>query len=126
MFGFKSKRVKKLERENAMLDHELRELQREYEAMLYKTHFAEMMTKKVVPLRCSAEVDTYFGEEDAIRYAKREIVKGLADGISEYVTFSIRESGHTLSGKKLEVIGTIEVLNNSLVETRVNMTKKEG
>lgn len=114
MFGFKSKRVKKLERENAMLDYELRGLQREYEAMVFNTHFNEMMTKKVVPLHCSAEVDTYFGEEDAIRYAEREIVKRLADGISEYVTFNIRENGHTLSGKKLEVVGTIEVLRNSI------------
>lgn len=122
---FKSKMVKKLERENAMLDYELRKLQREYEAMLLETHFAKMMMKKVVPLHCSAEVDTYYGEEDAIRYAEREIVKRIADGIAEYVTFNIRENGHTLSGKKLEVVGTIEVLRNSIAETRVNMTKKE-
>lgn len=113
---FKSKRVKKLERENAMLDYELRRLQRKYESMLLRTHFNEMMTKNVVPLHCSAEVDTYFGEKDAIRYAEREIVKRLADGIAEYVIFNIRENGHTLSGKKLEVVGTIEVLRNPIEE----------
>lgn len=123
---FKSKRVKKLERENAMLDYELRELQRERDALLWTKHFNEMMDKKVVPLHCSAEVDTYYGEEEAIRYAEREIVKRIADDIAEYVTFSISDNGHTLSGKKLKVVGTIEVVSSSLVETRVNMTKKEG
>ena len=119
MFGFKSKRYKKLERINEMLEMELQRLNAmrisAYEKTLHATE------KRVIPLHCSVTVDTigYYSTENIIKYAEKEVLQHLADDIGEYVTFEVREldrfdandmDGNPLAVTKFEVIGKVEVV----------------
>lgn len=119
MFGFKSKRYKKLERINAMLEMELRRLN----SMRISDMISRTTEKKVIPLHCSVTVDTtgYYTKENIIKYAEKEVLQNLADGIGEYVTFEVREldrresiindaNGLPLAATKFEVIGKVEVV----------------
>lgn len=117
MFGFKSKRYKKLERINAMLEEELRRLN----AMRISDMISRTTEKRVIPLHCSVTVDTmgYYSTENIIKYAEKEVLQRLADGIGEYVTFEVREldrfdandmEGNPIAATKLEVIGKVEVV----------------
>ena len=119
MFGFKSKRYKKLEKINEMLEMELQRLNAmrisAYEKTLHATE------KNVIPLHCSVTVDTmgYYSTENIIKYAEKEVLQRLADGIGEYVTFEVRElgrnayndmDGNPIAATKYEVIGKIKVV----------------
>lgn len=110
MFGFKSKRYKKLERINAMLEEELRRLN----AMRISDMISRTTEKKVIPLHCSVTVNTmgYYSPENIIKYAEKEVLQRLADGIGEYVTFEVRELDRddSLAATKYEVIGKVEVV----------------
>ena len=122
MFGFKSKRYKKLERINAMLEMELRRLQTERTSWLVERSISEATKKRVVPLHCSVSVDTmgYYDPENLKAYAKKEVISRLADSIGEYVTFEIKEldrlypTNDTDDNKnpvtKYEVIGRVNVV----------------
>ena len=113
MFGFKSKRYKKLERINAMLEMELRRLQTERTSWLVERSISEATKKGVVPLHCSVTVDTtgYWGE-DMINYAKKEVINRLADSLGEYVTFTVRKFDECPSQNmtKYEIIGKVNVV----------------
>lgn len=117
MFGFKSKRYKKLERINAMLEMELQRLN----SMRISDMISRTTEKKVIPLHCSVTVDTmgFYSTENIIKYAEKEVLQCLADGIGEYVTFEVREldrndsydmDGNPIAATKYEVIGNVEVV----------------
>ena len=117
MFGFKSKRYKKLERINAMLEEELRRLN----AMRISDMISRTTEKRVIPLHCSVTVNTmgYYNPESIIKYAEKEVLQRLADGIGEYVTFGIRKldecdtndiDGHQMCVTKYEITGKVEVV----------------
>lgn len=117
MFGFKSKRYRKLERINEMLEMELRRLN----AMKISDMISRTTEKRVIPLHCSVTVDTmgYYSTENIIKYAEKEVLQRLADGIGEYVTFEVREldrfdandmDGNPLAATKYEIIGKVEVV----------------
>ncbi len=113
MFGFKSKRYKKLERINAMLEEELRRLQ----AMKISDMISRTTEKRVIPLHCAVTVDTMgFNSPDnlnhLINYAKKEVVSHLVDCIGEYVTFEVRELDRddSIAATKYEVIGKVDVV----------------
>lgn len=117
MFGFKSRRYKKLERITAMLEQEVRR----YNEMKISDMISRTTEKKVIPLHCSVTVDTmgYYSTENVIKYAEKEVLNRLADGIGEYVTFEVREldrfdahdmGGNPIAATKFEVIGKVEVV----------------
>lgn len=117
MFWFKSKRYKKLERINAMLEMELQRLN----AMKISDIISRATEKRVIPLHCSVTVDTmgYYSTENIIKYAEKEVLQRLADGIEEYVTFEVREldrnayndmDGNPIAATKYEVIGKVKVV----------------
>lgn len=117
MFGFKSKRYKKLERINEMLEMELRRLNE----MKISDMISRTTEKRVIPLHCSVTVDTmgYYSTENLINYAQKEVLQRLADGIGEYVTFEVREldrndykdmDGNPVAKTKYEVIGKVKVV----------------
>lgn len=112
MFGFKSKRYKKLERINAMLEEELRRLNE----MRISDMISRTTEKNVIPLHCSVTVDTYgyYNPKDVINHAEKEVIRHLADSIGEYVTFETRVleryDANPLAVTKFEVIGKVEVV----------------
>lgn len=117
MFGFKSKRYKKLERINAMLEEELRRLN----SMRISDMILRTTEKRVVPLHCSVTVNTtgYYDTDALIRYAEKDVISRLVDCIGEYVTFEVRKldsydstdmDGHQIGVTKYEIIGKVEVV----------------
>lgn len=112
MFGFKSKRYKKLERITAMLEEELRR----YNEMKNSDMISRTTEKKVIPLHCSVTVDTmgHYTPKDVLNYAEKEVIRRLADSIGEYVTFETRVleryDANPLAATKYEVIGKVEVV----------------
>lgn len=115
MFGFKSKKVKKLERMCDMLEMQNRELEEEYMRFKIAATIDHTITKKIVPLCCSVEVDTTFGEFEAVRFGKEEAIRRLADALGDYVDFSVTRADVTLHGSTRRVI-----------EARIRVLEKEG
>jgi len=117
MFGFKSRRYKRLERITAMLEEEVRR----YNEMKISDMISRTTEKNVVPLHCSVTVDTYgyYNPKDVINHAEKEVIRRLVDSIGEYVTFEVREldrndsydmGGNPIAATKFEVIGKVEVV----------------
>lgn len=113
MFGFKSRRYKKLERITAMLEEEVRR----YNEMKISEMISRTTEKKVIPLHCTVTVDTmgFYSQDNLnilISCAKRDVVNRLVDCIGEYVTFEVRELDRDDSRDvtKYEVIGKVEVV----------------
>ena len=89
MFGFKSKRVKRLEGENYALECELRDLRESYKRMCESVGFHQQLEMKVVPIKCVALIDREVPEEYAIVHAKGQIIEELGKMVGDYATFKI-------------------------------------
>ena len=89
MFGFKSKRVKRLEAENYALEGELRDLRESYKRMCESVAFHQQLEMKVVPIKCVAIIDREVPEEYAVDYAKRQITEELAKMVGDYADFKV-------------------------------------
>ena len=83
MFNFKSKKVKKLERMCDMLEADLRDLEEKYMALKMRVAIDGSTLDKIVPLRCCVQVDTLYGEEDAIKYGIETMKHKLAEILGE-------------------------------------------
>ena len=79
MFGFKSKRVKRLEAENYALESDLRDLRESYKRM------------------CESE-------EYAIDHAKRQITEELAKMVGDYATFKVVGDNMYRGVKRMEAV----------------------
>ena len=108
MFGFKSKRVKKLEADKYILECELRDMKESYKNVCQSLAFHKSLEMKVVPLKCVAMIDRFFPEKDAVEFAKKEIVSKLAEAVADYVEFKVNEDYMYGKAKRLE--GFIRVL----------------
>lgn len=107
MFGFKSKRVKKLEAEKYILECELRDMKEGYKNVCHSLAFHRSLEMKVVPIKIEAMIDRFFPEKDAVEFAKKEIVSKLAEAVADYVEFKVNED-YMYGRKRLE--GFIRVL----------------
>lgn len=89
MFGFKSKRVKRLEAEKYALEGELRDLRDSYQRACESVAFHKQLEMKVVPIKCVALIDRDVPEDYAIEHAKLRITEELAKMVGDYATFKV-------------------------------------
>lgn len=109
MFNFKSKKVKKLERMCDMLEMDLRELEERYTALKMRAVVDKSTCDKIDTLRCCVQVDTFFGEEDAIKYGIEEMKHKLAKRLGDYVDIRVTGDDTAYRGRR-QIEGTIRVL----------------
>lgn len=102
MFGFKSKRVKRLEAENYALESELRDLRESYKMMCVSEAYHKRLEMKVVPMRCVALIDRNVPEEYAIDHAKRQITEELAKVVGDYADFKVVGDDMYRGAKRME------------------------
>lgn len=109
MFNFKSKKVKKLERMCDMLEADMRDLEERYMALKMRTAIDSSTLNKIVPLQCCVQVETFYGEEDAIKYGIEVMKHKLAEILGDYVDIRVIGDDTAHRGRR-QIEGTIRVL----------------
>lgn len=112
MFGFKSKRVRKLEADKYALECELRDAVNDYKRLCESFAFHKSLELKIVPLKCVSLIDnqyplpSYLAEE----MAKERIIEELAKAVADYADFMVVGDDMVRGARRMEA--TIRVVEN--------------